>query len=682
MANYVAKPVLFGFVYSETAGTFPKSIFVVAAVLLITASVLFTLLKTDVVKRPDEDSEARFGSDGQEETNMVANEDDDTTHTQEERISIMEKAYVIRVQRGHFTPAHDDGCDHYFLLKHVIMNHERGDGTLSRATSISRASRPTSSLSRNQSLIKKNVAPHDLRPSDILIEGIADIENNTARELTKLAGVIQVPFRSGNQFLGEGGMQDVYYGIRDKTRVMSDHHANLGRTIDGSIVQHLQKLRLELKAHIKNVQNDTGKLATNVAKERELSAKLIAELQKSIVQYKNTPMTVVAREDPYVANMQVVRQLQKQVNEENALQKSIIIMQQNSAHFEEGIVRSIQSAWQTFDEWQSRMSSQVQDTWRNMSLSMAALAPDREWISFAARSDHMLDPDTPLRNPETVEYPSKEDPSVIAVHTGLLERKKRFTRSYKESYYVLTAAGYLHEFASSDPRVALTPTFSLFLPACTLGPPSSASRDKSHKFHIEGKKDGTGTIRGGSILSRREHAYTFRARSHDEMMEWWNDIRMLVARYLVASEQIERHGPVAAAVRAAGYLSEEEEEIEEEGSSFEADINGGASAYHDAREAAPVVVDESSETLPPSYSHRKDLTENTTTTIEGYAADKKQALDAPYLDTNETGGNISRNPSQRQMEKAPENREHLAQNNEIQSGPALPNTNSKFKETI
>jgi len=78
-------------------------------------------------------------------------------------------------------------------------------------------------------------------------EGIADIENNTARELTKLGGVIQVPFRAGNQFLGEGGLQDIFYNIRDKTRVIADHHANLGRTIDSSIVQHLQKLHSEIK---------------------------------------------------------------------------------------------------------------------------------------------------------------------------------------------------------------------------------------------------------------------------------------------------------------------------------------------------------------------------------------------------------------------------------------------------
>lgn len=38
-------------------------------------------------------------------------------------------------------------------------------------------------------------------------EGIADIENNTAKELTKLGAVIQVPFQAGNQFLGEDGMQ-------------------------------------------------------------------------------------------------------------------------------------------------------------------------------------------------------------------------------------------------------------------------------------------------------------------------------------------------------------------------------------------------------------------------------------------------------------------------------------------
>jgi hypothetical protein len=110
----------------------------------------------------------------------------------------------------------------------------------------------------------------------------------------------------------------VFYNIRDKTRIIADQHADLGRTVDSSIVEHLQKLRTEIKAHIKvrsgkrshaislislslmfqNVQNDTGKLAASVAKERELSTKLVGELANDVSTFKNTPMSISAKNDP------------------------------------------------------------------------------------------------------------------------------------------------------------------------------------------------------------------------------------------------------------------------------------------------------------------------------------------------------------------------------------------------
>lgn len=83
-------------------------------------------------------------------------------------------------------------------------------------------------------------------------------------------------------------------------------------------------------------------------------------------------------------------------------------------------------------------------------------------------------------------------------------------------------------------------------------------------------------------------------------MEWWNDIRMLCARYLVASEQMERSGPVHAAVRSAGYVSEEEdEELEsDEGSSVEEEEEEDDDGlYQDA------VVDADEGEGPPGYSH-------------------------------------------------------------------------------
>lgn len=53
----------------------------------------------------------------------------------------------------------------------------------------------------------------------------------------------------------------IHNSQREKTRTIADHHASLAKTVEGSIVQHLQKLRAEIKAHIKNIQMDTGKLA-------------------------------------------------------------------------------------------------------------------------------------------------------------------------------------------------------------------------------------------------------------------------------------------------------------------------------------------------------------------------------------------------------------------------------------
>ncbi|BGP50626.1 hypothetical protein JCM10450v2_006545 [Rhodotorula kratochvilovae] len=468
------------------------------------------------------------------------------------------------------------------------------------ATGHTGVSRRSSVASRQSQLIKKNTGPYELRPSDILIErfsawkrlvknlityfeGIADIESNTAKELTKLGGVIQVPFREGNQFLGEGGVQDIFYGVRERTRLIADHHANLAKTVEGSIVQHLQKLRVELKAHIKNIQQDTGKLAASVAKERETSTKMITDLARSITMLKNTPMGVHAKEDPWYTNSLVARQLQKQVHEENALQKSIIIMQQNSEHFEEGVVRAIQMAWQTFDEWNARASSSVQETWATMGELMRSVAPTTEWIAFASRSEYLLDPETPLRNPMTINYPGKDDPSVIPVHQGILERKKRYTKTYKESFYVLTPAGYLHEYPSSDLSKHPTPELSLFLPECTLGAPTNPHA-RSHKFHIDGKKSIGGDVGQKTGLFALDASFTFRARSHDEMLEWWNDCKQLSKVYLTASEPFDRSGPVPAAVRAAGYISEDEDEYETDDGGSSVEETTDEDEYDDAEE--------------------------------------------------------------------------------------------------
>jgi hypothetical protein len=248
-----------------------------------------------------------------------------------------------------------------------------------------------------------------------------------------------------------------------------------------------------------------------------------------------------------------------------------------------GIVRSLQSTYQTYSKWHTHTVTTLSALHADILSAFAALPPSHEWISFAARSSHLLDPEMPLCDPMFISYLNKENPAVLAVHTGNMMRKRWWTRAWREGWFILTPAGFLHKFVSSDGRVgdgkgwgggpvgekdALEPVWSLFLPMCTLGP-QVASGSKSWKFHIEAQVDGSGTLKGGSIRQsfhsltgsihapgslhspsgaagsgytnaggnaggnkNKNIAWSFRTKSREEMLEWWNNLKMLCTRYL------------------------------------------------------------------------------------------------------------------------------------------------------
>lgn len=70
---------------------------------------------------------------------------------------------------------------------------------------------------------------------------------------------------------------------------------------------------------------------------------------------------------------------------------------------------------------------------------------DEDRLQYASKPNAVIDPNTPYRTVEAVTFPGLNHSSTKSIKEGHLERKKRFTKSYKEGYYVLTPSGYLHE---------------------------------------------------------------------------------------------------------------------------------------------------------------------------------------------------------------------------------------------
>ncbi|KAK4700873.1 hypothetical protein P7C70_g5371, partial [Phenoliferia sp. Uapishka_3] len=394
-------------------------------------------------------------------------------------------------------------------------------------------------------------------------KGLSAIETSSAKATLALTETIQVPFHEGHMFLGEGGWQEVLYEVRDNTKILSDYHTQFAQKLDETVVRELETVRTHIKEHIALIEKEAGVLAHEVAKERTTSASHLTALQSGIDVYETSAQHMMAKDDPYITHQYTSTQLTNQVHKENDLQAALIRFQQQQPAYESGIVQSIQTACKNYDEARAIQQAEIEKVQHTVAAALQRISPSAEYEYYASHEGAVLDPNTPFRSADAITFPGQNHASTIPIKEGILERKKRFTKSYKEAHYVLTASGYLHERRSTDDVNAATPTFSLFLPECSLGQPASPN-DKSHKFHVEGNKAIKSSFEGKMKTSLRfggkEIAYSFRARTHTEMLGWWGEMDKLsrdTKASSVKSSGPVKSGPIANAVANIGYAEPE-----------------------------------------------------------------------------------------------------------------------------
>lgn len=174
---------------------------------------------------------------------------------------------------------------------------------------------------------------------------------------------------------------------------------------------------------------------------------------------------------------------------------------------------------------------------------------DHEWAHFMSGSDQFVDPSLPVRSAEDIIYPGRDHEACQEVRAGLLERKSKYLKSYTAGWYgppppprgplfcssllpvssppwgsksdlarYVLSPTHLHEFKSADKGQA--PVMSLYLPEQKLGSHSQEG-GSSQKFILKGRQTG-GMHRG--------HTWVFRAESHDTMMAWYADLKVLTER--------------------------------------------------------------------------------------------------------------------------------------------------------
>lgn len=441
-------------------------------------------------------------------------------------------------------------------------------------------------------------------------EDLAKLETTTAVELQKVGGHLPVPLREGNQFLAEGagGWQTLLLNTRERTRAISDYHTALAHSINKSTLHDLNKIKTDIKELISELGANPTSLATDVGKSRAESTQMISHLSQAIAQSKTNAMALVAHDDPVLLHRQVEAQVKAQINLENSLTRAIIEYQKKALELEKRINIDIQAVVKDFETARLNAQKSISGEWQNIHTGITGLNPELEWTEFAQRSAHLIPEVTPMRDLEKISFPGHNEEITTPINVGLLERKKRFTRHYKESYYVLTPSGYLHEFKTSDPTKHDEPEMSIFLPNCTLGAPA-APEAKTFKWHIEGARSTSGGHNTGSLnkmkkslrIGSKEVAFSFKSRTHAEMMHWWELIQKVAQHTMILTDKAPDNGPQTVTHRGGSGSNHDEEaggSSEEEESPFSPDDQStGPITPHVIPASHPAVV------TPTKHAH-------------------------------------------------------------------------------
>lgn len=309
------------------------------------------------------------------------------------------------------------------------------------------------------------------------------------------------------------------------------------RNLKGSVLPTLERLHKEIKTKSKEVQGSASKSAKAVEKARGLTQKHIEHLAQVTASFDAAAGNKIDQHsDPYILRRGVNHRLNKQITEENNNRNDILSVQNNFQQFEAHIMQTVQGALDQFFQFMGGQMDRQRAMFADILGSAQKIPPDYEWVNFVMRNDAVLiDPDAPPRAFEHITFPNQDHRATKPLIEGSLERKSRAViKGYSTGYYVVSPAGFLHEFKDdNDFHKDPTPELSLYLPDCVIGAIDGV------KFNVKGKDVSSGKV-GNAFHTNTELA--FKAHTPSDAEKWWTIIKD-ASRGQVAAPQT----PVAAA---------------------------------------------------------------------------------------------------------------------------------------
>ncbi|KAL2421562.1 Cytoskeletal signaling protein slm1 [Exophiala dermatitidis] len=349
------------------------------------------------------------------------------------------------------------------------------------------------------------------------ISAVAKDQAGRAKDQEKILKTLSNPLREGHHFeTALGGIAGLFENLRGNTQAQSNLYTETSKSLTGSVLPILERLHTEIKNKNKEIANGAGKGSKAVEQARVTSQKHIELLGQQVAHFDSSGGRVTAHHDPYVLKRQALHRLNKQLLEENSNRQDLIAVQNSFSQFESHIVTTVQTALNSYNQFMSGQADRLKAMFGDIASTASNIPLDFEWNGFVKRNQHLLvNPSAAPRSMDGVSFPNENHRATKPLIEGSLERKHRgmgALKGYSTGYYVVTPAGYLHEYKDNDNFLKdPVPEVSLYLPDCVVGAVDGP------KFTIKGK-DSSGGKFGQKMAITSE--FQFKAHTNSDAQQW------------------------------------------------------------------------------------------------------------------------------------------------------------------
>jgi hypothetical protein len=105
-------------------------------------------------------------------------------------------------------------------------------------------------------------------------------------------------------------------------------------------------------------------------------------------------------------------------------------MESSGRELESIVVGEIQKAYNAFATILKKEADEAYETVERLRSGPVTVPKDLEWTQFVENDPRLVNPNTPVRKIEDLEYPGKFHPAAAEVRAGMLERKSKYLKSY------------------------------------------------------------------------------------------------------------------------------------------------------------------------------------------------------------------------------------------------------------